>query len=156
MSTNSSDPVTPAGSGGSFTLSEDWLATIIGLALALVIGLGALGPGQQTVTLNAEANAITAQSTLAISGWNVAATLAGKAISLASAPKSLQTGATYVITCENDALTAVQAADQALPEGVSAAAINRAQIAVVNKCAEAVRVTYTSGASVPYPLFRIF
>ncbi|MBX3062620.1 MAG: hypothetical protein U0528_11540 [Anaerolineae bacterium] len=156
MSANSSGPATPAGSGGGFTLSEDWLATIIGLVIALIIGLGVLGPGQQTVTLDAAANTTASKSTLAISGWSVSATLAGKTSSISAAPKVLQAGATYVITCENATLSAAQATDQALPEGVSAAASNRAQIAVVNKCPDAVRVTYTSGAAVPYPLFRIF
>lgn len=156
MSAKSTDPVTPAGSGGGFTLSEDWLATIIGLIIALVIGLGVLGPGQQTVTLNAEANTTAAKSTLAISGWTVTATLAGKTASVNAAPKVLQAGATYVISCENDTLTAVRVEDQTLPEGVNVAASNLAQLAVVNKCPDAVRVTYTSGAAVPYPLFRIF
>ena len=35
-----------------FTLPEDWLATLIGLVIVLVIGLGLIGPGPVSATLS--------------------------------------------------------------------------------------------------------
>jgi hypothetical protein len=138
-----------------FKLNEDWLATVIGLILALIIGLGLLGAGQQSVAVNAAPGKNAARPANAVGGWAVSATIGDKKVTIADAPKQLERGKTYVITCKDGALTAVLAADT-LPEGITPAPADRAQIAIANTCDAEVRLTYSVGAVVPYPLFRLF
>lgn len=138
----------------TFKLNEDWLATIAGLVIALIIGLGLLGPGSQTVTLSAEGGKNAARPALAIGGWSASATIGGIRATLADAPRQLEQGKTYVITCKDGALSAAVA--ETLPDGLNPVPADRAQLALANTCAEPVSLTFTSRPIVPYPLFRIF
>lgn len=147
MAAAATAPRAPAG------LSEDWLATLIGLAIVFIIGSGLLGPGAQNVSIRAEAGETGAAALRPLSGWRVSATLDGERTSEAEAPTALNAGETTVITCHDGALSA-QAAT--LPEGVEAAPAGRAQIIVVNECEGVVSLTYQTSALVPWPVFNLF
>ena len=137
-----------------FKLTEDWLATIVGLVLVFVIGAGLLGPGAQNVSLGAAPGVTQAATARPLSGWKVSATLNNAKIAVTDAPTSLESGKTYVVTCEGDALSA-QVADT-LPNAVKAAPADRAQLVVVNHCDSDVALTYTISAVIPWPIFKIF
>lgn len=139
---------------GRVRLSEDWLATIIGLIVVLVIGVGALGPGGQEVKVASDAGATAAKPALATSGWAASATLGGEKTKVEGASSLLSAGETTVITCQDGVLTAEAAA--ALPEGVEAAPSGKAQVVVVNQCDAAVEVTYKTPAAIPWPIFKLF
>jgi Tfp pilus assembly protein PilV len=137
-----------------FKLTEDWLATIVGLVLVLIIGLGLLGPGGQSVALTAAPGANQAATIRPLSGWKVSATLNKAKIDVKDAPTSLEKGKTYVVTCQAGALS-VQVADT-LPQNVKAAPADKAQLVVVNSCDGDVALTYTMNPVIPWPIFKIF
>jgi hypothetical protein len=135
-------------------LSEDWLATFIGLAIVFVIGAGLLGPGPQTVNLTAAAGETTSTQLLPLSGWRVTATLGGTSASVEDSITALTAGSTVVITCREGTLTA-QAAG-ALPSGVEVPAPAHAQIVLANECAADAAVSYRTSAVIPWPVFNLF
>ena len=61
-----------------FRLSEDWLATIIGLVIVGVVGLGLLGPGAQKHELKAAAGEDANAYALPLAGWKISATVDGE------------------------------------------------------------------------------
>jgi hypothetical protein len=138
----------------SFKLSEDWLATITGLIIALVIGLGLFGPGAQSVALTAKAGTNASRGINPLGGWSVTATVDGKRVSVTGAPNRLEAGKTYVFTCKDGAILGALA--ETLPEGSAIPPANQAGIFLVNSCSADATLTYTMNAVVPYPLFRLF
>lgn len=138
----------------SFRLSEDWLATIIGLLIVLIIGSGLLGPGAQNVSVSAGAGETASAVLRPLSNWRVSATLDGESTGATTLPTALTDGQTVVITCDNGALT-VESADT-LPEGVNSPPEGRAQVVVVNQCDAAVSLTYRTNQTIPWPIFNLF
>lgn len=136
---------------GGFKLTEDWLATLIGLALALVIGLGVLGPGGQNVGLKAAPGTTAQKAARPLSGWSISATLGGSKATVMDAPKALESGKTYIIACQNDQL-ALRPTDST----ASTAPSDRALIVLVNDCTTDAAITYRTSALIPWPLFRLF
>lgn len=53
-----------------FKLNEDWLATLIGLAIVAIVGFGVLGPGAQSVALKADPGTTIAKEARALGGWS--------------------------------------------------------------------------------------
>lgn len=135
-------------------LSEDWLATIIGLIIVVIIGSGLLGPGAQNVSVSAETGQTTSAALRPLSGWRVNATLDGEPASIEDAPTALADGQNILITCRDGELSTATAA--APPESVTPPPENRAQIVLVNECAAPVRVTYQTRALIPWPVFNLF
>lgn len=131
-------------------LNEDWLATIIGLLIIAVIGLGLLGPGPQSVTVTTEAGAANSSPARAISGWSASATLAGERLTLENAPTTLENGRIYVFTCREGAIT-VEVTD-APPESL---ADGRALLTLVDECDGAVTLTYRTTAAIVWPVFGV-
>ncbi len=144
----------PTAAKTPFKLTEDWLATIVGLVLVAIIGFGLLGPGGQSVAVSAAPSASQAATIRPLSGWTVSATLNKVKTKVEGAPTSLESGKTYVVTCQAGALSA-QVAD-ALPANVKAAPADKAQLVVVNGCDADVTLTYTMSAVIPWPIFKIF
>jgi Tfp pilus assembly protein PilV len=140
--------------GARFKLTEDWLATIVGLVIVLIIGLGLLGPGGQTVTVTAATGTTKAATIRPLSGWKVSATLNKAKVDAKDALTSLEKGKTYVATCQAGALS-VQVADT-LPQDIKAAPADKAQLVVVNHCDADVALTYTMSPVIPWPIFKIF
>lgn len=145
---------TPQPPKRNFSLSEDWQATIIGLAIVLIIGFGVIGAGPQNVRLTAGAGETQAIALLPISGWSVSATLAGESIPLADVPKQLAAGSTYLFTCSAGALTADP--NPALQDGLTVPPAGRAQLLLINDCAGEVTITYRTSAAIRWPLFNLF
>lgn len=130
------------------TLSEDWQATLIGLAIVAVIGLGLIGPGPQTVTLKAAAGAAAEASAPAAGGWKTSATLDGAKVDVAGAVSSaLAAGSLYAFTCQDGALALEAAAENGA---------GTAQIALANECAGEAVVTLKRDNAIPWPLFGLF
>ncbi|NWF67894.1 MAG: hypothetical protein HXY40_02295 [Chloroflexi bacterium] len=138
-----------------FSLSEDWLATIAGLIIVAVIGLGVLGPGPQTVTINAAAGEIQSKLALPLSGWTVSATIDGQRATVEGTLTALSGGTNLIIECAAGRLRSHYAV-RALPAGVNDAPEDRGQIVVVNGCDAAVSVTYRTSGAIVWPLFNLF
>ncbi|MGQ9887603.1 MAG: hypothetical protein ACUVSX_03845 [Aggregatilineales bacterium] len=128
------------------TLSEDWQATLIGLAIVAAIGLGLIGPGPQTVTLKAGNGAAAEMSALAASGWKISATLDGDKIDVAGGVSALAVGSLYAFACRDGAVA------------LEAAAVGDGQprLTLINDCAGEVVVTLKRAGAIPWPLFGWF
>jgi hypothetical protein len=142
-----------------FSLSEDWLATIIGLALVAVIGFGLLGPGAQKHELKAAAGESANAYPLPIGGWTVSATVDGEKVTVADAPTALEpesaSGPARVVafTCADGVL----ALDPDLAATISARpADGKATLLLVNDCDAPVTVTYSTSPLIRWPLFNLF
>jgi hypothetical protein len=134
--------------------SEDWVATFIGLSIVLIIGVGLLGPGPQTVKLTAAAGKTTSAQLLPLSDWRVSATIGETSASVENSITALTAGSTVVITCREGILSA-KAAD-VLPSGIEVPVADRAQIVLANQCAADVAVSYRTSAAIPWPVFNLF
>jgi hypothetical protein len=142
------------------SLSEDWLATLIGLALVAVIGFGLLGPGAQKHELKADAGeSAPAVYALPIGGWQAAFTVNGEKVTVEGAPTTLAPedanapARVVAFVCENGTLRLdpdLAATISARPEG------GKATLLLVNDCDAPVTVTYSTGPLIPWPLFNLF
>lgn len=132
-----------------FSLSEDWLATIIGLIIVAVVASGLIGPGPQTVTLAAKPGETVEKTAKPSSGWKVSATISGEKTAVADAPKQLLDGQQYPFTCTNGTIAA-EAGD------LTASFPSGAHLALTNNCDTEVIITYSTSAAVRWPLFGIF
>lgn len=128
------------------SLSEDWQATIIGLVIVAVIGLGLIGPGPQTVTLKAAAGAAVEMSAPAAGGWKTSAALDGDKVDVAGAVSALAAGSAYTFTCR----------DGAVALETSAADGGQPRLTLENACAGEAVVTLKRDNAVPWPLFGWF
>ncbi len=137
-----------------FKLSEDWLATGIGLAIVLVIGAGLIGPGPQTVSIKAAPGDTASAQAVAASGWTVSAMLGGAAAPIQGAITDLKDGDAVAITCQDGALTAQIAGT--LPGDAQGPDGDHAVIVVTNACDAPVTVTYKKSAAIPWPIFNLF
>ena len=138
-----------------FSLSEDWLATIIGLLLVLIIGIGLLGPGAQSHKLEAPAGeSANAAYLLPLSGWKVSATLDGQKLTLpADAPTTLAPESVTAFVCADGQLTLdpdLAATISARPPG------GKATVLLVNNCEGKVVLTYSTSPIIRWPLFSLF
>jgi hypothetical protein len=120
----------------------------------LVIGLGALGQGPQTVRVNAAPGEIQSAQPLALDGWQVRAALDGQPVAVSGPATRLADGSTVVLTCREAALEAV--ATDAPPEGFDAPDAGYARVVIDNQCDAPVAVTYSKGAAIRWPIFRLF
>lgn len=137
-----------------FNLSEDWLATIVGLLIVLIIGSGLIGPGPQSVKLSADAGSTKSVEARAVDGWIVSATLAGESAPLAGKLTDLKDGKIYVYTCRDGQITGQ--ADAAPPDGTAAPADDRALLVLVNECDDKAALAYKTENAIPWPVFELF
>lgn len=135
-----------------FRLSEDWLATIIGLAIVLVIGLGLIGPGPQNVTITAPTGETAVSIVLPVSGWKVSATLGGEQTPVENAWTTLSNGQAYLYACRDGVI----AGEEAPPGSDAGAASSRALLIVVNECDQEVVITQRTNPAIPWPAFGLF
>lgn len=143
-----------------FSLSEDWLATIIGLIIVAVVGFGLLGPGAQKHELKAAAGeSAPAVYALPIGGWKAAFTVDGENVTVEGAPSTLAPedhlapARVVAFTCADGQLTFnpdLAATISARPEG------GKATLLLVNECDVPVTVTYSTSPLFRWPLFNLF
>jgi hypothetical protein len=133
-------------------LSEDWLATIIGLVIVLVIGLGLIGPGPQNVTITAPPGEDGQRQVLPLKTWQVSATLGGEAASIENAWTALDGGQAYFYTCRDGALR--PGSDN--PVLSAALPANQSVVVVINECDEEVVITQRTNPAIPWPVFGLF
>jgi hypothetical protein len=134
-----------------FRLSEDWLATIIGLAIVLVIGLGLLGPGPQNVSITAPPGETAEQQVLPLKTWQVSATLDGERASVENAWTGLNGGQTYLYTCRDGVISGEER-----PPIDSMADLSRALVVVTNECDQQVVISQRTNPAIPWPVFGLF
>lgn len=135
-----------------FRLSEDWLATIIGLVIVGVVGLGLLGPGAQKHELKAAAGEDANAYALPLAGWKISATVDGEKVTIADAPTTLEPESVTAFTCEDGELRLdpeLAATISARPEG------GKATLLLVNQCDAPVAITYSTSALIRWPLFGL-
>lgn len=129
-------------------LSEDWQATIVGLVIVTIIGLGLIGPGPQTIKIEAAPGASASKSALAMSGWSVSATLGEEKAPVTDAYTRLSDSTAYSYVCQ-DGVIGGAGVDNTL-------SIQDAQVNLTNSCDAAVALTYKTSNAIPWPLFSIF
>jgi hypothetical protein len=127
------------------TLSEDWQATLVGLAIVAVIGLGLIGPGPQTVTLTAAPGAAAEAAAPAAAGWKTSAALGGDSVPVAGAVVTLMAGSVYEFACRDGAVALETRADDA----------GQPQLALTNDCAADAVVTLKRDNAIPWPVFGL-
>jgi hypothetical protein len=135
-----------------FGLSEDWVATFIGLGIVMVIGFGLLGPGGQAKTTVVEPGTTEVVELPAGDNWQVTAD-----VELApdtTAFTSLTAGRVYRYDCQDGNLTTAEGVPDALtveppPRGM-------AQLWLTNTCDAAYNLTYKHDSILRWPLFGIF
>jgi hypothetical protein len=139
-----------------FSLSEDWLATIIGLVIVFVIGAGLLGPGPQSVALKAQPGQTARAEAAAIGGWQVKATLAGKNIPVENAPTALSADKQmYVLTCAAGNIQ-YASGDTLTIDGIPAVPSGRVWLILRNDCDTEAALTYSIDAAIRWPVFNLF
>lgn len=143
--TSGQQPATPR-------LSEDWLATMIGLAIVLLIGLGLLGPGPQNVTITAPPGETVGSIVLPLSGWQVSATLGGEQTPVENAWTTLSNGQAYRYACREGEI----AGEETPPGSDAGAGSSRALVIVVNECDQEVVITQRTSPAIPWPAFGLF
>ncbi len=134
-------------------LSEDWLATLIGLVIVAVIGLGLLGPGPQSVTLEAAPGEQVSRPVLMSNDWKAQAKLDGVTIPIDDR-LSVSSGLTAGYRCENETLMLD------LPEADSLGSVivmrEGMSLTLDNQCAGKLTVTLTIDPAIRWPLFNWF
>lgn len=145
---------TPAPRRGALPLNEDWLATLVGLAIVLIVGAGLLGPGAQNVTLQAASFESVSRDVRAMAGWQASATLDGERVSIADAPTTFEAGNFYRFTCTQGTLNVART--DATPEGVAPPPPGHATIVLSNGCQAGVSLSLRTNPIIPWPLFRVF
>ncbi|MBI5928912.1 MAG: hypothetical protein HY862_06365 [Chloroflexi bacterium] len=148
--TDSKPPVTSK--SASLKLSEDWLATIIGLVIVLIVGVGALGPGPQTAKLTAAAGESTSVEVLARDGWELTTTIGGEKVKVQSPFTDLKSGTIYTYECRDGEITPLtEQLDTATREDSS-----KALISLQNNCEAKVVLTYQTKFAIRWPIFGLF
>lgn len=132
-----------------FSLTEDWLATIIGLIIVAVVALGLIGPGPQSVTLTAKPGETIKKTARPLDGWKASAALGGEKVTVTDAPKQLLDGQQYPFTCADGTISA-EAGD------LTASFPSGAHLVLTNNCDMDASITYSTSAAVRWPLFGIF
>jgi hypothetical protein len=150
---SSTPPTASPKPANRFRLSEDWLATIVGLVIVLVIGAGILGPGPQTVTLTAGPGATEETDALPLDGWKVSATLAGEKAGVTGSFETLEKGQRYVYRCSTGQIA--RDTDEALPGDFKAPTEDRAQLVLINDCDQKVVLTYKTDYAIRWPVFDL-
>lgn len=130
-------------------LSEDWQATIIGLLLVVIIGLGLLGPGPHKVTMTATAGETVNTGIDALGGWSVSVKVNGETVDTSEFPDDINDNQIVVFACADGVVTAESIED-------STVSMDTAQLTLINNCDAEVEVKYEIKATVQWPLFRVF
>jgi hypothetical protein len=138
----------------TWTLSEDWQSTLIGLGIVLAIAFGILGPGSQRVNLSAAPGDTAAADAVSGGGWSVSGTVDGASAPVADAVESLDGDVAYVYTCADGALSATTS--NTLPEGVVGPEDGKARIVLVNACDTGATLAYRRATFIPWPIFGLF
>ena len=135
-----------------FSLTEDWLATIIGLLIIVVIGRGLIGPGPQKVELSAAAGGTDQTQARAMSGWSVSVKIGDTdvAIGFADQLDQLQADTMYQFACHNENEIEVRVLQGGVEEG-------EALLTLDNDCTEEITITLKiSDTAIPWPAFGLF
>ncbi len=154
MSQTDTSTATQTAPFARFSISEDWLATIAGLVIVVILGLLITGPAPQNVVLTAPIGEMVTVTALPQNGWSVSAKLDGQNTAIQGATTDLAGGQVYVYRCENDQITLQEQAE--LPAGVEAPDAAHARLVLINGCTRQAVLTYKTGNIIPWPVFRLF
>ncbi|MBL8162537.1 MAG: hypothetical protein JNJ61_11165 [Anaerolineae bacterium] len=129
-------------------LNEDWLATLIGLLIVAVVGLGVLGPGPQNVTLKASPGEADSAQVSPGAGAQVSALLGDAAVSVQDGGEGL------LFLCEAGNIRVTTAAEQA--SRLADVPLGEGNLALINDCGQPAQITYKTSAAVRWPLLNLF
>lgn len=136
----------------SFKLSEDWLATIVGLIIVLIVGVGVLGPGPQTAKLTTAAGESMGMEVLARDDWKVTATIGGEKFKIAAPYTNLESGKTYAYECrDGQILPLSETVDTTTREDA-----DKVYVSLLNNCDAKVVLTYQTNLAIRWPIFGLF
>ncbi len=122
-------------------LNEDWLATIIGLALVAVVALGLLGPGPQNVTITAEPGEMTSREVIDRENARVTGRIGEDSV-------QIEGNGSSAYACENAVL-------RALSSDAAVVASGRVTLTLDNQCDQPASITYRTDAALRWPLFNV-
>ena len=134
----------------SMKLSEDWLATIIGLVIVAIIGAGFIGPGPQNAQLRAAVGERDSTEARAVDGWSISARIGDESVVIVGAPTVLADGQIYNFICHDGQIRA---------EPVNAGVVvsgGYAMLQLINQCDVEATVNYKIANAIPWPLFGFF
>ncbi len=129
-------------------LNEDWLATLIGLLIVAVVGLGVLGPGPQNVTLKASPGEADSAQASPGAGAQVSALLGDAAVSVQDGGEGL------LFLCEAGNIRVITAAEQA--SRLADVPLGKGNFTLINDCDQPAQITYKTSAAVRWPLLNLF
>lgn len=140
----------------AFRLSEDWLATLVGLLIVFVVGFGLLGPGALEVRLTAQPGETVTAEGRALDGWSQRAALDGETIEInrpeGESLSRLSAQTTYSFICEGSVINAA-------PPSFDSASYPQQpppQLTLTNNCDAPVTLTYRRSNLIRWPLFGLF
>jgi hypothetical protein len=129
-------------------LNEDWLATLIGLLIVAVIGLGVLGPGPQNVTVNALPGEVDSAQVSPSAGAQVSALLGEAAVLVQDGGEGL------LFLCEAGTIRVITAAEQASRR--ADVPPDQGNFALINNCDQPAQITFKTSAALRWPLLNVF
>jgi hypothetical protein len=122
-------------------LNEDWLATIIGLAIVAVVALGLIGPGPQNVTITAEPGETTARDVIDRQNARISGRIGAESVQVAG-----DAGFTFV--CDETGI-------HSLPWDAAAPMSGNMPLTLDNQCEQPASITYRTDAAIRWPLFNV-
>lgn len=129
-------------------LTEDWIATLLGLAIVFIIGSGLIGPGPQSVSLKAKAGERVEADILARAGWTISVTLGDDKLSPTTTFDDLNAQTVYHYRCVDGQLISVGTAAE--PKLAS----DKARLLLDNQCEATVSLSYKTSSAIPWPLIK--
>lgn len=133
------------------SLNEDWLATLIGLAIVAIVASGLIGPGPQNVTVRAEPGSGDGETILVIENARVTGRIGEQTVTVEGADQSLW------FACRDGVISAVtldELGTLAAPLPIELP-INAA-LTLYNQCEQPASITYRTDAAIRFPLFNVF
>ncbi|MDX2140657.1 MAG: hypothetical protein SF123_21420 [Chloroflexota bacterium] len=143
------------------TLSEDWLATIIGLAIVAVVALGLLGPGPQNVTVRAEPGEF-ASAIVGDSFFRQVTICIGDTTTEINTQVGFLNDVGYAFWCRGRGIQVIKQMDvRGIPELqdndiIITPQFGRLSFWIQNDCDQPASITYRTDAAIRWPLFNVF
>jgi hypothetical protein len=140
--------------------NEDWLATVIGLSMVAVVGLGIVGPGPQTVQVTAAPGEANSRPIWEGGAPTLSAQLGDESVAIGGSAEN------WAFVCQDGGVQHVQSAvynalvgqQNPLPGGTVTERVTTTvvSVSVANDCDQDVTVTYKTNAAIRWPLMNLF
>jgi hypothetical protein len=138
-----------------FNLSEDWVSTLIGLVVVLVIGSGLIGPGPQSEKVSADVGKTIQENVKAVDGWSLSAKQGDVSLPIHNPVTDLDGGQRVMYICADGVLEVSESVDLP-PDEFPGPDDDHAQVILMNYCAETVTLTLKTDYVIRWPAFGLF